>query len=255
MDPEQNALQSSASTRFNVPQLAVFVTLKSKPGQRDALRELWQERARNYAAENPLETSYVYAFDISDDTVVTVTEVFESLDAFHLNARAKWFKDYMSDVTALLDGEPTYHMAIPQWTKPNDHASRGATSSAPQSGIAKFVNLLPSAGPIKKVQDYLKLPMAISVSLKTQPGKRDAVKLLWDQQVRQRASENSSETDYVYAFDMRDDTTIRIGEVFETADAFHQMAHAKWFKSYMKEVTALLDGKPEYRMATPQWIK
>ncbi len=238
-----------------MPQLAVFVTLKSKPGKREALMGLWQERVQKHAAENPLETSYVYAFDMHDDTIVTVTEVFESLDAFHQNARAKWFKDYMGEVTQLLDGEPTYHMAIPQWTKPNGGTSRSPNALPSQSAMAKFVNLLPAAGPIKKAQDYLKLPIAISVSFKTQPGKRDAVKSIWEQHVRQRASENASETDYVYAFDMHDDTTIRIAEVFETADAFHQIAHAKWFKSYMKEVTALLDGKPEYRMATPQWIK
>jgi quinol monooxygenase YgiN len=238
-----------------MPQLAIFVTLKSKPGQRGAVMALWQDRVRDRAALNPLETSYVYAFDIRDDTVITIAEVFESMDAFHQTTHADWFKDYMKELTQHLDAKPVFNLAIPQWTKPVELAPRAGTPVAAPSMMAKLANLLPSAGPIKKVQDYLKLPMAISVALKTKPGQRDAVKQLWDDQVRQRAQGNPVESNYVYAFDMKDDSVIRISEVFETTDAFHQMAHAKWFKSYMKAVTLLLDGKPEYQMTTPQWIK
>ncbi|MEO5807018.1 antibiotic biosynthesis monooxygenase [Devosia sp.] len=231
------------------------MTLKSKPGKRGALFELWRERVQNRAAENPLETSYVYSFDMRDDTIVTITEVFESMDAFHLTSHSEWFKAYMKEVTQLLDGEPKYYMATPQWTKSSSLNSQVALSQTSQSTVTKLINRLPASGPFKKMQDYLASQLAISVSLKAKPGKRDAVKQLWDERVRQRASENPAETNYLYAFDVRDDTIIRIAQVFETMDAFHQIAHAKWFKSYMREVTLLLDGKPEYLMATPQWIK
>lgn len=158
----------------------------------------------------------------------------------------------MKEVTPLLDAKPVFDLAIPQWTKP---VERAGTPAAAPSMIARLANLLPAAGPIKKVQDYLKLPMAISVAFKTRPGQRDAVKRLWDDQVRQRAQGNAAESNYVYAFDMKDENVIRISVVFDATDAFHQMAHAKWFKAYMKAVTLLLDGRPEYQMATPQWIK
>ena len=238
-----------------MPQLAIFVTLKSKPGKRGALLELWRERVQKRAAENPLETSYVYSFDMRDDTVVTITEVFESMEAFHLTSHSEWFKAYMKEVAQLLDGEPKYHMATPQWTKSTSLGSQATLSQPSQSTMTKLVNRLPASGMFKKMQEYLATQLAISVSLKAKPGMRDAVKLLWDERVRQRALENPAETNYVYAFDVRDDTIIRIAQVFETMDAFHQIAHAKWFKNYMREVTLLLDGKPEYQMATPQWVK
>ena len=235
-----------------MPQLAIFVTLKSKPGKRGDLLALWREHVQNRAAENPLETSYVYAFDMRDENVVTITEVFDSMEAFHQTSHSAWFKTYMKEVTQLLDGEPTSHFATPQWTK----ASSPATAARPSpSTITKLVNWLPASGTVKKMQDYLASQLAISVSFKTKPGQRDAVKQIWDERVRQRSLENPAETNYVYAFDLRDDKTIRLAQVFETMDAFHQIAHAKWFKSYMREVTLLLDGKPEYQMATPQWIK
>lgn len=69
--------------RFAISQPAIFVTLTAKPGQRAAVMALWQDRVKARVAENPLETSYVYAFDIRDDTVITITEVFDSMDAFH----------------------------------------------------------------------------------------------------------------------------------------------------------------------------
>ena len=60
---------------------------------------------------------------------------------------------------------------------------------------------------------------------------------------------------YVYAFDSQDENVIRITEVYETMAAFEENSKAEWFAAYMQEAMPLLDGEPEFHMATPQWIK
>ncbi len=97
--------------------------------------------------------------------------------------------------------------------------------------------------------------LALFVVLKTKPDLRETVLSIWQEQVQKRASDNDSEQNYIYAFDMKDDTVIRISVVYDSMDAFHQTTHTDWFKSYIREITPHLDQKPEFNLATTQWVK
>ena len=99
-------------------ELALFLTVKAQPGKRDALKELWEEHLKPRATNNPHQTHYVYAYDAQDENIIRISEVYATAAAFEENSGAEWFAEYMKLAIPLLDGEPEFHMAIPQWVKP-----------------------------------------------------------------------------------------------------------------------------------------
>ncbi len=98
-------------------ELAIFLTVRTKPGQRDALKALWEQHLKARAAANDAQSRYVYAFDVHDETIIRITEVYETKAAFEANAQADWFAAYMAEAAPLLDGEPEFHLGVPQWIK------------------------------------------------------------------------------------------------------------------------------------------
>jgi len=98
-------------------ELAIFLTVKTKPGKRDALKALWEKHLKQRAAENEAQSKYIYAFDSQDENTVRITEVYETMAAFEHNSRAEWFSAYMNEAMPLLDGEPEFNMAVPKWIK------------------------------------------------------------------------------------------------------------------------------------------
>lgn len=97
--------------------------------------------------------------------------------------------------------------------------------------------------------------LALFLTVRTKPGKRDELFALWEKHLKPRAAANDAQSQYVYAFDAQDDNVIRMMEVYETAAAFEQNSGQDWFAAYMQEAMPLLDGEPEFHMAAPQWVK
>ena len=97
--------------------LAIFMTVKTKPGKRDTLKALWEKHLKPLAAANDMQSRYVYAYDSQDENTIRIMEVYESLEAFQHNSKSEWFADYMKQAAPLLDGDPEFHMTQPQWVK------------------------------------------------------------------------------------------------------------------------------------------
>lgn len=98
-------------------EVALFLTIKTQDGQREALVDLWDAHLKDRAAANPEHVSYVFALDAHDPNTVYITEVYATQAAFQANAQAPWFADYMAEVGPLLAGEPGFAMASPHWVK------------------------------------------------------------------------------------------------------------------------------------------
>ena len=98
-------------------ELALFLTITTQPGQRDALVALWDEHLKTRAAENVDHVSYVFALDMNDPDTVRITEVYATQAAFEANSQAPWFGAYMAEAGQLLAAEPDFAMASPHWVK------------------------------------------------------------------------------------------------------------------------------------------
>ena len=98
-------------------EVALFLTIKTQPGQRDALVDLWDAHLKSRAADNAAHVSYVFALDMADPDTVHITEVYATQAAFQANAQSPWFADYMAEAGPLIAGEPGFAMASPYWVK------------------------------------------------------------------------------------------------------------------------------------------
>ena len=113
------ALGLTAAEAETAPEgeVALFLTIKTQPGQRDALVALWDAHLKTRAAENAAHVSYVFALDMGDPNTVHITEVYATEAAFQANSQAPWFAGYMAEAGPLLAGEPGFAMASPYWVK------------------------------------------------------------------------------------------------------------------------------------------
>ncbi|MEM9853248.1 MAG: antibiotic biosynthesis monooxygenase [Pseudomonadota bacterium] len=98
-------------------EVALFLTIKTQPGQRDALVDLWDKHLKARAEENARHVSYVFALDMADPEIVYITEVYASQSDFEASSQSPWFAAYMAEAGPLLAGEPGCAMASPHWVK------------------------------------------------------------------------------------------------------------------------------------------
>lgn len=98
-------------------EVAVFLTIETKPGQREALVDLWDKHLKDRASEDRDHVNYVFALDMNDPNVIRIAEVYATQAAFQTNTQSDWFAAYMAEATKLLAGEPSFAMASPHWVK------------------------------------------------------------------------------------------------------------------------------------------
>ena len=95
--------------------------------------------------------------------------------------------------------------------------------------------------------------VAIIVTTKTRPGKRDDVRRLYEELLAPRAVENDSQQVVVWCDDQQDDDTFHMFELYRDMAAMGTNAQAPWFAEYMARVGPLLAGEPSVAMLTPRW--
>ena len=98
-------------------QVALFMTVRTQPGKRDALLALWEKHLKARAQKNDVQSHYVIARDLEDEDAIRFLEVYEDRVQLEANAAAPWFADYMVEAAPLLAGEPDVARAAPHWIK------------------------------------------------------------------------------------------------------------------------------------------
>ena len=95
----------------------------------------------------------------------------------------------------------------------------------------------------------------LTVKLKCQPGKRDAVKSLWEGVVKPHAESNSNVQFSCYTFDQNDPDVIVLFEVLADDSVLTGLYREAWFREYVATLGTFLAGPPEIVTGTPVWIK
>ena len=109
------------------------------------------------------------------------------------------------------------------------------------------------AGNIRKGTPVPKV--AVLVKTKTQPGKRDEVRRLWDVHLRPRVELNAAQEVYFFCEDAHDADTFYLFEIYSDPDAMSANAGSEWFAEYLQAVGPLLAGQGEVSVASPVWTK
>jgi quinol monooxygenase YgiN len=97
--------------------------------------------------------------------------------------------------------------------------------------------------------------LALVVRHKTQPGKRDEVRKVWEKHMAPAVASNPGHLAYFYCFDNTDPDSIYAFQQYETAEASQAFLKTDAYLAYLKEVEPLLSGPPQVTALTPVWSK
>jgi len=98
--------------------------------------------------------------------------------------------------------------------------------------------------------------VALIVTTKTQPGKRNQVRELFEKHLGSRAMANKDQEVIIWCDDLNNPDTFYLFEIYSSQEAFQANSQpSEWFMSYMQEAGPLLDGQGSMLMAAPRWAK
>ena len=97
--------------------------------------------------------------------------------------------------------------------------------------------------------------VAMILKGKTQPGRREALRQMFEQHLAPRANANPAQEMVVWCADNTDVDAFYLFEVYSDLAAMQANAQASWFAEYLAKAGSLLDGQPEVVMATPAFTK
>jgi quinol monooxygenase YgiN len=94
--------------------IASLIMLKARPGQRDAVRRVWEKYARDYISASGFD--FYYCYDAADPDAIIVFGMADQAgnEAF---ARQPWFADYQRETQALLAEPGEVRRAAPQFVR------------------------------------------------------------------------------------------------------------------------------------------
>lgn len=97
--------------------------------------------------------------------------------------------------------------------------------------------------------------LALFITTRARPGKREALRRLWEEHLRHRVEENPAQEVYLYCLDREDPELIHVVEVYGDASVAAEAARAEWFDAYMAEAAPLMAEPPRIVVAEPHWEK
>jgi quinol monooxygenase YgiN len=95
--------------------------------------------------------------------------------------------------------------------------------------------------------------LAMVITSRAAPGKRDELYQLYQQHLAPRAEANPAQEVVVWCADRQDDDVFVLFEIYRDEASLGANAQADWFAEYMAAAMPLLAGEPQIVMATPQW--
>ena len=95
--------------------------------------------------------------------------------------------------------------------------------------------------------------LAMIIRSTAQPGKRDELFALYQEQLAPRAEANEAQEVVVWCADQQDPDVFVLFELSRDAEALGANAGADWFAAYMAAAMPLLAGEPQVTMAAPMW--
>ena len=96
---------------------ALFITHRTRPGQRDAVRAIWERHMQPAVAGNPGHVDYFYCFAAADADVIRVFQRYVDREASQAFLSHPSYLAYLAEVEGLLAGPPEVAEATIMWTK------------------------------------------------------------------------------------------------------------------------------------------
>ena len=95
----------------------LFITHRTSPGQREAVRAIWERHMQPAIANNPGHVAYFYCFAGDDADVIRVFQRYVDRDASQAFLSDPSYQAYLAEVEGLLAGPPQVEEATIMWSK------------------------------------------------------------------------------------------------------------------------------------------
>jgi quinol monooxygenase YgiN len=97
--------------------------------------------------------------------------------------------------------------------------------------------------------------VALFVTHKTRPGKRDEVRRVWERHMAPAIAANAGHSAYFYCFDLVDPDAICAFQQYASPKAARDFLETAAYAAYLEEVEPLLAGPPRVTTTKPIWTK
>ena len=97
--------------------IARLIKHKSRPGQRDAVRLVWERHMQPAIAGHAAHEAYYYCFDNNDPDIICAFQVYSNAAASQAFLQTESYAAYLQAVEPLLAGAPEVTSLLPMWVK------------------------------------------------------------------------------------------------------------------------------------------
>ena len=96
---------------------------------------------------------------------------------------------------------------------------------------------------------------ALIIKHKTQPGKRDEVRKIWEKHMAPAIASNPDHIVYFYCYDNADHDSICAFQQYSSVEASQDFLKTSTYAAYLKDVEPLLAEPPQVTDLTNMWSK
>ena len=99
------------------------------------------------------------------------------------------------------------------------------------------------------------MPLALIIKHRTQSGKRDEVRRVWEKHMAPAIRANPGHTAYFYCFDNNEPNSIYAFQQYLSVEASQEFLQTSGWAAYLREMEPLLAGPSQVTAFTPVWSK
>lgn len=100
--------------------IALCITLRTRPGQRDAVRDIWMKHMAPAIQANPGHLAYFYTFHNDEPDTIYAFQHYASEQAAREFLNHPAYLAYLAESRDLLEHAPSIASLVPQWVKSAD---------------------------------------------------------------------------------------------------------------------------------------
>ncbi len=98
--------------------IGLFIRHRARPGQREAVRRIWEKHVRPRVESNPGHLAYFFCFDDADADTISVFQLYTSRETMTAFLTGDWYPAYLKEVSLVVAEAPQVLPAGVVWQKP-----------------------------------------------------------------------------------------------------------------------------------------
>ncbi len=207
--------------------VALLITYRTHPGERDAYHRAFEEIVQPRVEENPAVELFCRCNDDADENAVHLFELYQDRAALDEVGHAPWLGDYSAAIEPLLAGPAELTFTSPVWSKETDAAAVDMASEPP--------------------------PLGLFVKYGTRGGGRAAIREAWEKRVKPHI-ESADSIRFFFWCEGDDPDVLCLFELYQDRSVLETAGATAWFQAY-RDIVGPHIAETSVGRSTAVWIK